>query len=66
MHISVEIEGSIYNHKLEADPNLKYTFTWDKRNVYKQKVSLFYIVKCSLVHCVFTIYIYIRCETIYI
>ncbi|XP_022172137.1 teneurin-a isoform X1 [Myzus persicae] len=38
VHISVEIEGSIYNHKLEADPNLKYTFTWDKRNVYKQKV----------------------------
>lgn len=39
VHISVEIEGSIYNHVLEADPNLKYTFTWDKRNVYKQKVS---------------------------
>ncbi|XP_050530422.1 teneurin-a isoform X1 [Daktulosphaira vitifoliae] len=38
VHITVEIEGSVYNHKLEADPNLKYTFTWDKRNVYKQKV----------------------------
>lgn len=42
VHIAVEIEGSIYKHVLEADPNLKYTFTWDKRNVYKQKVGLLY------------------------
>lgn len=66
MHISVEIEGSIYNHKLEADPNLKYTFTWDKRNVYKQKVSLPYIIKSSFIHRIFTIYIYIHCAMVYI
>jgi len=42
VHVAIEIEGSIYKHVLEADPNLKYTFTWDKRNVYKQKVGFFF------------------------
>jgi len=43
VHVAIEIEGSIYKHVLEADPNLKYTFTWDKRNVYKQKVGLVFV-----------------------
>lgn len=49
VHISVEIEGSVYNHVLEADPNLKYTFTWDKRNVYKQKVGFYFFKNLYLV-----------------
>lgn len=63
VYISIEIEGSIYNHLLEADPNLKYTFTWDKRNVYKQKVS-FLKLYCYSVEC--NIYFNIRLQMLII
>ncbi|XP_073995971.1 teneurin-a transmembrane protein isoform X3 [Rhodnius prolixus] len=38
VHVRVEIEGSVHVKVFEADPNLTYTFAWNKRNVYKQKV----------------------------
>jgi hypothetical protein len=41
VHVRVEIEGSVYTKTYEADPHLTHTFAWNKRNVYKQKVSLF-------------------------
>lgn len=36
----VTLEGSVFERVFEADPNITYTFTWNKRNVYKQKVRL--------------------------
>ncbi|XP_046395629.1 teneurin-a isoform X3 [Ischnura elegans] len=38
VHLRVEIEGSVFEKSFEADPGLEYTFAWNKRNVYKQKV----------------------------
>ncbi|KAF4518759.1 hypothetical protein B566_EDAN006163 [Ephemera danica] len=38
VHLRVVIEGSVYERTFEADPHLSYTFAWNKRNVYKQKV----------------------------
>lgn len=40
VHVRVEIEGSVHTKTYEADPHLVHTFAWNKRNVYKQKVSL--------------------------
>jgi len=39
VHVRVEIEGSVHTKTYEADPHLMHTFAWNKRNVYKQKVS---------------------------
>lgn len=36
--LRILIEGNMHEKIFEADPNLRYTFTWNKRNVYKQKV----------------------------
>lgn len=60
VHVRVEIEGSVHTKTYEADPHLMHTFAWNKRNVYKQKVSfdtqkweqyitVFLCVKCVLV-----------------
>lgn len=38
VHVRVEVEGSLHVKTYEADPELKHTFAWNKRNVYKQKV----------------------------
>lgn len=42
VHVRVEIEGSLHTQTYEADPELTHVFAWNKRNVYKQKVSNFY------------------------
>ena len=36
----ITLEGSVFEKLFEADPNITYTFTWNKRNVYKQKVNI--------------------------
>lgn len=36
MHIV--IEGILFEKIFEADPEIKFTYAWSKRNVYKQKV----------------------------
>lgn len=41
IYVHVEVEGCIFTKELEPDPDLTYTFTWDKRNIYKQKVLTF-------------------------
>ncbi|KAA0186935.1 hypothetical protein HAZT_HAZT008617 [Hyalella azteca] len=38
VHLKITVEGSVFEKLFEADPNITYTFTWNKRNVYKQKV----------------------------
>jgi len=48
VHVRVVIEGSVYDKTFEADPNLQYTFAWNKRNVYKQKVYGVAIAKVSV------------------
>ncbi|XP_029639322.1 teneurin-m isoform X3 [Octopus sinensis] len=38
VHLRVSVEGIVMEKVFEADPNLKYTFSWNRRNVYRQKV----------------------------
>lgn len=45
VHVRVEIEGSVHTKTYEADPHLMHKFAWNKRNVYKQKASLFYFTQ---------------------
>lgn len=38
IHLRVVVEGNLFTKLFEPDSNLKYTFAWNKRNVYRQKV----------------------------
>lgn len=38
VHVIVRVAGHFFSKILEPDPNLTYTFSWDKRNIYNQKV----------------------------
>ena len=39
VQLRLSIEGSLVEKTLAAQPNLTYTFGWDRRNVYKQSVT---------------------------
>ena len=36
--LRIVIEGSLFQKLFAAEPNIKYSFAWNKRNVYRQKV----------------------------
>ncbi|XP_064481434.1 teneurin-m-like isoform X2 [Ornithodoros turicata] len=38
VYLRIVVEGILFEKTFEADPDIKYTFAWNKRNVYKQKV----------------------------
>lgn len=38
VHVIVRVAGKVYREKLEPEPMLRYTFSWDKTNIYNQKV----------------------------
>jgi len=38
VRLRVVVEGVVFERDLEADVNLQYRFTWDRRNAYNQKV----------------------------
>jgi len=38
VRLRVVVEGVVFERDLEADANLQYRFTWDRRNAYNQKV----------------------------
>ncbi|KAF8782814.1 Teneurin-m like protein [Argiope bruennichi] len=38
IHLRISIEGILFEKKFEADPAIKYTYAWNRRNVYRQKV----------------------------
>jgi len=38
VHLRIIVEGVVFERRFEADPDLKYRFTWDRRNAYNQKV----------------------------
>lgn len=38
VHLRIVVEGILFEKTFEADPDIKYTFAWNKRNIYKQKV----------------------------
>ncbi|GFV84126.1 teneurin-m [Trichonephila clavipes] len=38
IHLRISIEGILFEKLFEADPAVKYTYAWNRRNVYRQKV----------------------------
>lgn len=38
IHLRIVVEGNLFGKVFEPDPNIKYTYSWNKRNVYRQKV----------------------------
>lgn len=38
VHLKVYVEGNHVEKTFEADPELKYTHSWDRKNAYNQKV----------------------------
>lgn len=38
IHIRVTVEGTVTSRTFEAEPSLHYTFSWNRRNAYRQKV----------------------------
>ena len=38
IQLRITIEGVLFEKTFEADPNLKYTFSWKRMNIYKQRV----------------------------
>ncbi|XP_071087575.1 teneurin-m-like isoform X3 [Haliotis cracherodii] len=38
VHLRVSVEGVVLEKTFEADPLLKYTFSWNRRNAFNQKV----------------------------
>nr|XP_015923788.2 teneurin-m-like [Parasteatoda tepidariorum] len=38
VYLKIVVEGYLMEKTFEADPDIKFTFAWNKRNVYKQKV----------------------------
>lgn len=38
IHLRVIVEGNLFGKVFEPDENIRYTFSWNKRNVYRQKV----------------------------
>ena len=38
VRLKVVVEGVVFERDFEADVNLQYRYTWDRRNAYNQKV----------------------------
>ena len=36
VHIKITIEGVVHEKVFEADPNIRYTYAWDRLNEYRQ------------------------------
>ncbi|XP_055694709.1 teneurin-m isoform X2 [Lutzomyia longipalpis] len=38
IHLKITIEGILFERIFEADPGIKYTYPWNRLNIYRQKV----------------------------
>lgn len=38
IHLRITIEGDLFEKTFEADPNLKFTYAWERLNIYRQRV----------------------------
>lgn len=36
VHVKITIEGVVHEKLFEADPNIQYTYAWDRLNEYRQ------------------------------
>jgi len=52
VHLRIIVEGLVFERVFEADPNLRYRFTWDRRNAYNQKVYGIVTANGEIIVCV--------------
>lgn len=38
LHLKISLEGNLEEKLFEADPNIRFTYSWNRRNVYRQNV----------------------------
>lgn len=38
IHLKIYIEGVMFERVFEADPAIQFTYAWNRRNIYRQKV----------------------------
>ena len=38
VHLKITIEGVVHEKVFEADPNIRYTYSWDRLNEYRQVI----------------------------
>ncbi|KPM11227.1 teneurin-3-like protein, partial [Sarcoptes scabiei] len=38
VYLKISVEGLLFERTFEADPNILFTYAWNRRNVYRQKV----------------------------
>lgn len=58
IHLKITLEGNLEEKLFEADSNLKFTYSWNRRNVYRQNV---FGMATALIH---VGYEYLNCPTI--
>ncbi|XP_067122609.1 teneurin-m-like isoform X2 [Centruroides vittatus] len=58
VYLKIIVDGILFEKIFEADPDIKYTYAWNKRNIYKQKVYGLTTAK------VFVGYEYLECEKV--
>ena len=44
VHLKITIEGVVHEKVFEADPNIRYTYSWDRLNEYRQVNILVFFV----------------------
>ena len=63
LKVSMFVEGKeITTPHMDPEANLTYTFSWDKKNVFKQLVFGVVNVRGQLGHCILTEVIYYQCN----
>lgn len=40
VHLRIVLEGTLFTRVFEADPNLKFTYAWDRRDVYRSVLAV--------------------------
>jgi hypothetical protein len=64
VHLKITIEGVVHEKVFEADPNIRYTYSWDRLNEYRQvnMATFSYVILTSLK----TVFIIFWCNSIII
>ncbi|XP_045622764.2 teneurin-m isoform X2 [Procambarus clarkii] len=48
IHLRIVLEGTLFTRVFEADPNIKFTYAWDRLNVYRQRVHGVTVARVSV------------------
>ncbi|XP_071540810.1 teneurin-m-like [Panulirus ornatus] len=48
IHLRIVLEGTLFTRVFEADPNIKFTYAWNRFNVYRQRVHGVTVARVSV------------------